>query len=85
MVGSKRKNPPSQQQQHGGGKEKIGGKGTAGAVGEGVSSTGGEGKRVTAYTRQQWLWMRDRIVSEPCLPFKGPQGQRDAAHKAAAL
>ncbi len=75
VVGSKRKHPPSQQQQHGGGKEKIGRKGTGGAVGEGASSTGGEGKRVTAYTRQQWLWMRDRIVTERCVPFQEPTGR----------
>ena len=31
----------------------------------------GKGKRVKAYTHEQWLWMRDRIAFEKVLPFQG--------------
>ena len=31
----------------------------------------GKGKRVKAYTHEQWLWMRDRIAYEKVLPFQG--------------
>lgn len=68
----------------GGGKEKLGGRsggnghgngaGGGASVGKGVESgvgkSGAKGKKVTAYTRQQWLWMKDRIVSERCLPYQ---------------
>ena len=50
----------------------AGGGASAGkAAEEGVVKPGPglKGKKWTAYTRQQWLWMRDRIVSERCLPY----------------
>jgi hypothetical protein len=57
----------------GGGGGSKGGGGTKSGVLKGTAgnSVGSRGKRVTAYTSQQWMWMRDRIISERCPPYKG--------------